>query len=197
MKLGFDLDGVISDTVAKAIEVFNDKFSKNLTLDSIKTFRLSDNKYDDDPEKNRKLSIEFINLINDPDIQLSSAPYKDALVALRKLCNNGHSIHIITARPKENFDTTVKWLRSNKISFDSLDIVDSEPKGMIGRSLNLDMYIDDFVDNLESMLIFKKRWYKGLLLLDRPWNQDIIDESKFKRIKNWNAVLRHIGILNR
>ncbi len=197
MKLGFDLDGVISDTVDKTVEIFNERFDKELSVNDIKSFKLLENKYDDDPETSDKLALEFIDCINDPIVQAECKVYPDAAAALRKIKSFGHTIHIITARPKENYDQTIKWLRKNKIPYHSAHVIGLAEKGMFGRSMNLDMYVDDFEANLESMWRFKKRWRKGLLLLDRVWNNGYLDVSKFKRVYNWDEIVRHLGVQNR
>jgi uncharacterized HAD superfamily protein len=197
MKLGFDLDGVISNTVDKTIEIFNKRFNKNLSTDAIKTFNLSDNEYDEDIEKNKKFALKFIECINDPEVQAECKPYSDAASSLRKIKSYGHTIHIITSRPKENYNSTIEWLRKHKIPYNSAHIIGSADKGMFGRLLNLDMYVDDFEPNLESMWKYKKRWRKGLLLLDRTWNDGYLDVNKFKRVYNWDDVVRHLGIQNR
>lgn len=197
MRLGFDVDGVISDTVDKTVEIFNERFNRTLSNDDIKSFKLIENVYDEDPEKSQEYAIKFIECINDPIVQSECLPYNDAAIALRKLKSLGHSIHIVTARPKDNYDITVKWFRTNKIPYDTMHLTDKEDKGTFGRLLDLDMYVDDFLDNLKSMLEFKNKWRKGLLLLDRTWNSGYIDVNKFKRVYNWEEIIRHIGIQNR
>ena len=86
----------------------------------------------------------------------------------------------------------------NSIPFDSVDVLGpSEPKGYYGRKNNLDMYVDDLQKHLQSMWTYKKRWKKGLILFDRPWNKENFDGSKFIRLNNWQAILRHVGIQKR
>jgi uncharacterized HAD superfamily protein len=117
---------------------------------------------------------------------------------IRLLKRGGHSIHFITSRSKKFKELTIQWLRNNKILFDSINFVGHNgEKGVVARSLNLDFFLDDLEKSLESLYKYKKRWRKGLCLLDKPWNADYIDGSRFIRMKNWQAVYRHLGIHNR
>ncbi len=198
MKLGFDLDEVVVALCDTLVEYMNDKFDLSWTIEDFKQFNLLDNEYSDDEERNNEIGNNLIEVVNDPEFQLTAKPYEGAPQFLRRMRKEGNSIHFITSRRigKEAF--TVKWLREHKIPFNSLQHIGyGAEKGRFGRTLNLDFYIDDHEDQLESMYKYKKRWNKGLLLMDRPWNRGSIDASKFTRVKNWKEITRHLGIHKR
>ena len=133
----------------------------------------------------------------DTEFQFQAEPVENAITVLQKLKRAGHKIYFITSRPKQNQPLTFKWLRQNDIPFDGLEVIGHEyPKGMYGHKLQLDMFVDDLEKHLESMLHYKKRWRKGLLLLDKPWNMSY-DGSRFVKVENWQEILRHVGIANR
>ena len=200
MNLGFDMDGVICDTATAVIEYINNKHNLNLTSNDITHYWISDITFDSDPKLNKRIVNTMINKFHDIDLQVTAKPCKDAVVVLHKLKKKGNRIHLITNRDlgKDKEKKTALWFKHHNIPFDSLIHCGSKgEKGIVGKSLNLDFYLDDYEGNLESMYLYKNRWRKGLGLLDRSWNKDPIDGSKFIRFNNWESVLRHLGITNR
>lgn len=206
MRLGFDLDGVVVNFQQGISDHLKEEFGIEWEESDFTEFWIEDTVFDPDNEKrNRKIQESCVRTMFEDMYQYKVPPYKDAVKAIKQLKKGGNTIHFITARHTEHRYETAKWLRKYKIPFDSLNHVGSDrdegdhtvEKGMIGRALNLDFYIDDEERHLESMIRYKKRWRKGLVLLDKPWNSAYIDGSKFIRLKNWKEVLRHLGIQNR
>jgi uncharacterized protein len=198
MKLGFDLDEVIVALCDVLLKYLNEEFDLSWTMDNFICHSLNRNVYHEDKDIDDKIKVRAIEIVNDPDIQLSAKPCKGAPSFIRKLRKEGHSIHIITARQIGTEENTMKWLRKYKIPFNSIHHVGiNGEKGFLGRVLNLDFYVDDNEKHLESMYRYKKRWAKGLVLMTRPWNVDSYDASRFVRVDNWKALRRHLGIHKR
>jgi uncharacterized HAD superfamily protein len=198
MRLGFDLDEVVVD-LAKEIEKYLElNYGILWPIECFAHFDISLCKFDDDVVLNERIQKDLLEHIYDPDFQFQAQPSENAREVLQKFKKTGHKLYFITSRPKQNQPMTFKWLRQNDIPFDGLEVIGkNEPKGPYGRRLYLDMYVDDLVVHLDSMLKYKKKWRKGLLLFDKPWNNAPINESYYKRIKNWQEILRHVGIQNR
>lgn len=198
MKLGFDIDGIVANMSDALIEAMNSEFGLNYDESIFVHHNLFKNTYVDDPELNDKIAQHMReNVIYNKAAVSILEPYPNVTMALRKLARQ-HSLHYITGRPSEQQNTCIEWLRNNNIPFDSVHAVGKAAKGMVGRSLNLDFYIDDELKHLDSMYKFKNRWRKGLALFRRPWNQkDRVDTSKYFIFYDWEAVIRHLGIHNR
>lgn len=203
MKLGFDIDGIIADLPQSMVEHINKEFNLNYTQSIFVNYNIFKNKYVDDAEKNDEIALSILkNIVQNSDALLAVRVYKDGTGALRKLVKAGHSIHFITARPASKYKVTVDWVRDNKIPFNTIHTVgrDSnfESKGKLGRSLNLDFFIDDFPHNLEEMYKYKERWRKGVALFNRPWNINTpLDGTKFNRFDSWEEIIRHLGVNKR
>ena len=202
MKLGFDIDGIIANMAQAMIDFINKKYKLKHTVDVFNFHDLWKNRYVDDEKLNRQVTQDMYDEIIDNEEALFKIPlYKEAVRFLRVLKKNGHSLHFITARRDAAKKSTVDWFRKNKIPFDTIHATGSTPrprKGMLGRTLNLDFYIDDQIEYLEEMYMYKNRWRKGLFLFNRPWNEnEVIDLSKFKRVSSWKELNRHLGIYNR
>jgi uncharacterized HAD superfamily protein len=200
MRLGFDLDDVVFDT-AKVVEDFvannyGIEWSPECSL--VGYFNLPACVFHNDEDLDRRIKEDLQEMFDAGAFVDTSELIEDAHNVLHKFKRSGHSLHFISSRPKQFQPATYKFLRMNRIPFDTIDLLGkSEPKGFLGRKYNLDMFVDDVQDNLASMYQYKKKWRKGLLLLDRPWNSDYIDGSKFIRMKNWKEILRHVGVVNR
>lgn len=198
MKLGFDLDEVIVALCDVLLKHLNEEFNLGWNMDNFVCHSLHKNVYHEDKDMDNKIRAHAIEIVNDLNIQLTAKPCKGAPSFIRKLRKEGHSIHIITARQVGTEENTMKWLRKYKVPFNSVHHVGTKgEKGLIGRMLNLDFYMDDNERHLDSMYRYKKRWAKGLVLMTRPWNKESYDASRFVRVNNWEELNRHLGIHKR
>lgn len=196
MNLGFDLDEVVVDLSSSTIRYINSEYGIDWKLEDFKTYDISETRFHHEDVINDEIVRELKVMLNDAEFQYNSIPIDGAAVAISKLKRAGHKIHFISARPKQNQSHTFKWLRQHNIPFDSIDIIGNDEKGLYGRKLELDMYVDDHLKHLNSMLSYKKRWKKGLIVFDRPWNSNY-DGSKFVKAYSWADILRHVGVQNR
>jgi len=198
MRFGFDLDEVVVDLTAEFEKYLELNYGIVWPPDCFVHYDFVRCKFNDDEELNSRIIKDMLTVANDADFQFQAEPFKDARKVLQKMKRAGHKIFFITSRPKQNQPLTFRWLRQNDIPFDGLKVIGHhEPKGFYGLQLKLDMYVDDLERHLTSMWNFKKKWRKGLLLLDKPWNRDYIDGSKIIRVENWQEILRHVGVQNR
>lgn len=198
MRLGFDLDEVVVNLTAEFQKHLETTYGLEWSPDCFVYYDFVKCVFHHDEEFNARIVKDMIQVANDADFQFQAEPFDGARDVIQRLKRAGHKIYFITSRPKQNQPLTFRWLRQHDIPFDGLEVIGhSKPKGAFGRRLFLDMYVDDLHKHLESMWLYKKRWRKGLLLLDKPWNHDYIDGSKFKRVNNWQEILRHVGIAKR
>ncbi len=198
MRLGFDLDEVVVDLASEFEIHLESTYGIEWPIDCFIHYGFVECIFSNDEELNARIVADMISIANDIDFQFKAKPIEGAIEVLHKLKKAGHKLYFITSRPKQNQPMTFKWLRKNNVPFDELAVVgQTQPKGTFGRRYSLDMYVDDLHNHLESMLHYKKRWKKGLLLMNKPWNTDYIDGSKFKRVYDWYDILRHVGVANR
>lgn len=197
LRIGFDLDEVVVNTTGMLEKYLKETYDIDWPIDCFVRYNFVECQFHEDEETNKEIQADLIRVVNDAEYQFQAAPADRAVRSLQLLKKAGHKLHFISNRPKQNQPLTFKWLRQNKIPFDSVDVIGSEEKGFYGFRYKLDMFVDDLEKHLENMLKYKKKWRKGLLLMDRPWNQDSIDKNKFKRVKTWEEIIRHIGVQNR
>lgn len=198
MKLGFDLDEVVIALCNKLVEYMKNEYNIEWSVEDFVKYDLTKSVYSKDPEYNEKITNGVIKTVCDPKFQITAKPFEGVPAIIRRLKKEGHTLHFVSCRKYGAESYTVKQLREHSIPFNSIHHLGyGGDKGMVGRSLNLDFFIDDHEEHLISMYKYKKRWKKGLLLFDRPWNRDSVDASKFTRVKNWKEITRHLGIHKR
>ena len=198
MKLGFDLDEVVVDLTTEFEKYLDINYGIEWPIECFVYYNFVKCVFHHDEEFNARIVEDMLKVANSAEFQYQAEPFPDAVDVLQRLKRAGHKIYFITSRPRQNQPLTFKWLRKYDIPFDGLEVIGhGEHKGFYGRRLNLDMFVDDLLKHLESMVAYKKRWRKGLLLLDKPWNNDYSDSTKFTRVYNWKEILRHVGIANR
>lgn len=205
MKLGFDIDGVIGDVVTPALAEVNKKFNLSLSFNDITRHDFKKIDFTGDEDLNKKVTAFMHLKFNDAAFLRDSVLlYKEAADAIRLFKKTGNSIHILTNRNKVFKEDTAIWLRKNNIPFSSLHVLgdgdftsSKQAKVSAAKALNLDFFVDDWYRNLIDLLSAKKRWKKGLVLFDRPWNAHFKDESVIIRVKSWNEIIRLLGIHNR
>lgn len=197
MRIGIDIDEVVADLTSVFIDFLWEKYGIETSMNKVIEYDLNAYKYSNDEDEQNERYKEVKHVVNTSGFQSKAKPIEGAPAAITQLKRQGHEIYFVTKRPKENRDATAIWLKKNGIPFTSIITVGGDgEKGLVGRRLNLDVFIDDLESNLESMYKYKKNWRKGLLLLDKPWNKEY-DGSKFTKVNNWAEILRHIGIQNR
>ena len=198
MRLGFDIDEVIADLTSVMEDYIRNNYGVEWPKECFLNYGFNKCRFHADEELNNRITEDMLSLVDDASFQASAEPVSDAVEVLQKLKRSGHKLFLISSRPKQNQPKTFRWLRNHEIPFDELVLMGhNTEKGFLGRRFNLDMYVDDLPKHLESMYRFKKNWRKSLLLFDRPWNIDPVDSTKYKRVYNWQEILRHVGIQNR
>jgi len=189
MNLGFDIDEVITRTIDYILGFLKSEFGIGYwTPEHFTIYEFEHMNFVGDEEFNAMISRQLVKEVHSKRFIETVKPYEDAVECIRKYSEEDHRIYFITDRLKSLYDSTIKWLKAHNIPFDGVYNTGPETsKGYIGKTLKLDFFIDDKLDNLKSMIIFKKDWKKGLFLMDQPYNRNI-EEEYFTRIYNWQEL---------
>jgi uncharacterized protein len=173
MRIGIDIDGVISNFVGAFIPLAERQYGISLRDKDIYVHDLY-----------LVLGVreeEAMGLIRQA-IESDPQPYEGAIETLRELCERHHVI-LMTARPKDLMSVTTDWLTRWKVSFHDLIHLDEGLKHE--ADLGLDLIVDDhlreafgFIDKVPHIVIF-----------DRPWNHTLNLGRLFERVTDWNELL--------
>lgn len=194
-KLGFDVDEVVCKTIKTILWYMKDLYAINWSYENFNKYSFEETEFvKNNKVLNKRIADDLIGLVNDPNVHFSFDPYDEAIKYINKYKMKGHSIHFVSNRPLDKEDWTIKWLKKQGILFDSVHHAGWKiNKGVICDSLNLDFYVDDHTKCLDSLLDYKKKWKKGLFLIDRPWNKGY-ENGSVVRIYNWKELDKHLNL---
>ena len=178
MNLGFDLDGVLHP--------WHEGVWKRLTHEGYITSTFDE--YWDrgwlDMKENQ--NILFMNMVNDPLMYSSQAPYYGTIELLNSLKEDGHKLWYITQRPPHLEYTTKAWVRHWKFPFqDNLVRVDTS-KRMVIIEKEIDLFVDDAVRHVEDL-----KNYTKVLLVKRPYNKEV--QENFDTISSVLEIGKYIN----
>ena len=153
MKIGIDIDGVITNVIRYACDYgskyFFEKYGKldiNINAWSLKDmFNVSD-------EEDKEC---WLTLVKNYSINESARPFSAEIIGKMKKENN--QIYIITARSANKWDDVdgkmnnilVSWLKNNNIKYDKLIV--SKDKLETCKKYNIDVMLEDKTENIESI----------------------------------------------
>ena len=193
MRIGVDLDGVLTN-----MEEYQLKYGK-------KYFKKSDDEIDV-----TAIDIKDIFKVSKSEREkfwtkyiwkycLIEAPKMNSVATLKKLKEEGHSIHIITGRAHTTetgklgdiFRKMVfMWLKKNDIPYDTIDFCkedgSEEDKLRICKKLNIDVMIDDKTENNIAISKIAK-----VLCFNALYNQNC-EGNNIVRVYNFNQVYDEI-----
>lgn len=185
------MDEVLTEFVKNFIVFHNQNYGTNLNFEDIKKYFFCDIlgiSFEEDIKRQYKFF--------ETDLFKRIQPVNGAINGVNKLNNNFEMI-IITARPNEIKDKTVKWIEGyfpdifSQIIFTNKHSLNNDlkrEKHDICLETGVNLIIED------SLATAEKCASKGInvLLLDKPWNQAENLPEGIKRVYSWNEIVREV-----
>ena len=188
MRIGIDLDGVVFDS-EKEFRVYSELFD----MIDLKQNSKTDNrklKFQDRFQWTQKETEDFLKKYHKQIIEESNfMPGVKRILKLLK--EEGNSLILITARGGINKDM-IK-ITEERLKENGMDIFDkyywaTENKEEVCKKENIDIMIDDFCKNCESIANSK---IKTIYLKDAP-SYDLEEKKYIKVLYNWGEIYRYI-----
>ena len=193
MKIGVDIDGVLTDVQKWIFNVGGKYFAKfGKSIKNTNAYNMRDVFEARDEECKSfwdENLIDYLSLISTRE---------KASEVLNRLKADGHSIVIITARSERNFDIngekkssydiTKEWLNKNDICYDKL-IFTQEEKSKYCKMCELDVMIEDSPANINEI-----SQVVPVICFDCEYNKDIKSDY---RVKTWQEVYKSINKIKR
>lgn len=134
-QLGFDHDGVISNSRPPVVEEYNKKFGENRSVEELEGFWALAQWAKEDLGVSSKVAMQIHDDLwyRRPDVLLRAEPMPGAKELIKELVRRGKNIQIITSRPPNYRDSTLEWYRTNipEIREDQINIRSNEE--MVGE----------------------------------------------------------------
>jgi len=173
MKIGIDIDGVISNFVKNFIKIVKKEYFIDLREQDIYAhdlFLVLGITEEEAMKLIHKTLIEDLDLIS------------GAKKSINQL-KNKHEIYLLTARSDDFNSNTKNWLKRKGIPYDELIHLDEGRKYQ--ANLKLDIIVED---NLKDAI----RWIdksNEVIIFDHPWNRSLNVSKLFKRAFNWQEIV--------
>lgn len=125
---------------------------------------------------------------------LAEVPVRQGCAALlQELKDQGHAVHLITARNEGFRSVTEAWLQRHQIAYDSLTMNGSRHKalgkGDVCRSLQVELFVDD---NYENCLDIHRRGIP-VLMFHASHNRE--KEPFVPVVYNWSDIRSHVAAM--
>ena len=193
MKIGIDIDGVLTDEHTFIIDNATKFFSENNIpyevnkdiYDNARIFNVTEDEYI------LFWKQYFLNYIKNVTIR----PYASEII--KKLKEDNHEIFIITARPFTSYDNEYKeqmqsiakeWLNKNGVLYDH--IIFSENKVNICKEFKIGVMIEDKPENILSCST-----EIPVICYDHPFNETIVKDNIY-RCYSWYDIYEKIKEIN-
>lgn len=186
MKIGIDLDEILSQSTLAFIKFHNEIYGTNIKIENKKTYSWSELINESGDVYEKKIH-EFFTSSYGKNIK----PIKDARNVLEKLKSNNR-LYIITARSNNVRKETEEWIEKHYYNiFSNIYFTDQwfkngieTTKGTICNILGIDIFIEDNLEYALECVAPNRIVY----LLDYPWNQTDKLPKGVRRVYSWKEI---------
>lgn len=179
MRIGVDIDGVISDSYPAWLGELNQYYGKNITaLEDYEMHLVFDVPCDD---MNNFFVQNVERLLDIPH------PVKGAREGIESLLQAGHEVVYLTARSQEEEELTSCWMRKNGIPYERILFSGHKSKVDFVKQCKLELFIEDYMVNAKAI----SELGIPVLLLDASYNQGELPQGVL-RCQNWQEILTEI-----
>ena len=179
MRILVDMDETICDLLTPWLEIYNNIYDDNLTIDEITTYDLRDHVKEEAKEYIHGFLDRF-RLFKDLEIYPGVAEYLEKL-------NKEHEIYIVTYAP--SFFAVVdkmNWIAEHLPFLREDQVIFTNKKHLI----KADVIIDDNPEYLNNFIGFK-------IVMERPYNKDkVIPPAVYIPHNDWEYVYKIIKSLD-
>lgn len=177
MRVGFDFDGVICDTIAAMIDYARATQGRTLVpLDCIR------------PGGPAGLDAEqFVRLVEDThrtEYALRMLPVAGAIEALQQIARD-HDLFIVTARREAAFENAKRWTAQFGLTPLIREFVSTagRTKAAAAATLALDVLVDDLPQHLEQLPpgVIPVLWHAS-------YNAEVVVVSPMVRVERWQEL---------
>ena len=164
MRLGIDLDGVVSDFNKGWIDRYNAEFGTDIPVDAVTTW---DGIAPLTHFTDMAAFWEWARDLPGGSLFRNLETYSDAVPALERLAAD-HEVVIITSKPEWAVSDTYAWIAEHRLPTREVHVVDIHGDKW---PVPCDLYLDDGPHNIES--IHHNRPEAHMCRFVRPWNSPV------------------------
>jgi len=179
LKVALDFDSVLSDTMIRWVELFNEKKGTKLTKKDVVSWSFWNDFHITMDEAFDIFEEAWSDWKNLP-------PTEDNITDKVKQLTNISTVDIVTHVRDSHLQYVKMWLKNKNISYENFVSVQGDK-----MNLSYDVFIDDSPNVAQN----SSQSGKDCLLYDQPWNRNIKGE-KITRIKSLDDAFTFIKKIN-
>lgn len=194
MRIGFDLDEVLANTIKPLLQFHNERYGTSVTYEQMHAYQLRAAWGCTQEEE-----IERVYQFYQSPYFASIKPIEGAQRGVEELRKN-HECIIITARQHEVEEKTRQWINDHFPNYfveENIHFANhyarnghSIKKGDLCDKLQIELFIEDAFHNAHECASEKRQ----VLLFDRPWNRNQ-SHPRIHRVHSWPEVVQLINNL--
>ena len=184
MRVGVDIDGVISDSYPVWLQELNLHYGKNISVISDYEMHLVFDVPRDD------MNNFFVG--NVERLFMMPKPVAGAKEGIETLLREGHEVIYVTARTPEEKDLTVRWLTMYKIPHEHVLFSGFKSKVHLIKQWGIEVFIEDYQVNAKAIA----ESGVPVLLLDTSYNQEKHLPAGITRCQSWHEILEGMRQFN-
>ncbi|EGW39805.1 hypothetical protein [Desulfosporosinus sp. OT] len=182
MRIGVDIDGVVSDSYPVWLQELNLHYGKNITVITDYQLHLVFDVPSDD------MNNFFVG--NVERLLMTPNPVPGAKEGIESLLREGHEVIYVTARTPEEKEITVQWLSKHEIPHEHERVLFSGFKSKVDlvKQWGIEVFIEDYQVNAKAIA----ECGVPVLLLNASYNQEKQLSSGITRCQSWNEILERM-----
>jgi uncharacterized protein len=173
MKIGLDIDGVITNFVDTFVDVVKEEYGVRFSQDDVREHDLY--------EVLGISKADALRLIR-ATLMRDLEPQAGAIDAIKQL-SKSHQLYFITARPPDTYEITKCWLQKHGLLTENLIFLKDGTK--FTHTECLDVVIDDNLDEIIGWLGKTPL----IIVFDHPWNKSVNIKKNFVPAYGWHDIL--------
>lgn len=179
MRIGIDIDGVVSDSYRAWVRELNQHFGTNIL--ELKNYNLCVDFGVSWEEMGKFFEENVAYLFQIPE------PMAGAKEGIERLLNKGHEITYVTARSLNQKEYTLNWMKKHKIPHEEILFTGMESKVDYILKWDLEVMLEDFLGNAQEIA----EAGVPVLLLDASYNQGELPAGII-RCQDWQEIVARI-----
>lgn len=179
MRIGVDIDGVISDSYPLWLQELNRHYGKDIPFIDDYDMHVAFDVTSEDMNNFFETNIERLLMMPEP--------IPGAKEGIETLLREGHEVIYITARTPEQKDLTVRWFALREIHHEHVLFTGFGSKVDFVKEWGIEAFIEDYHVNAKSIA----ECGVPVFLLNASYNQEELP-SGITRCHSWNEIITGI-----
>jgi uncharacterized protein len=184
MNIAIDVDDVLAEFQQPFLDYYNKKYKTDF-----KPSDISNTKYTISLNTTNEIVMDAIRGFYETDEFADLPVVLNSIETVQKLSKT-HKLFVITARPPEVEHITKKWLIKHfgdvftEIIHTNQAYGGETTKLEVSRQRNVEAIIEDQPKEIGGFIKAGIQFN----LLDKPWNQDVVESNLLTRHNDWNTI---------